>query len=114
MPYLMSIYDEFHGKGLQVIAVHDNTVETIQELDRKLEDIRKQDWNGRDLPFPVAIDGGPVGDPGSNSRGTTTADYGVTSFPTTLVIGRDGKLIEELDLRNPRARDEIAKLLKNP
>jgi len=114
MPYLMSIYDEFHDKGLEVIAVHDNTVATIQELDAKLDGIRKRDWNGRNLPFPVAIDGGPVGDPGSNSRGTTSTDYGITSFPTTLVIGRDGKLIEELDLRNPRARDEIAKLLKNP
>ena len=98
------MYDEFHGKGLQVIAVHDNSVATIEEMDRKLEGIRKQDWNGRDLPFPVAIDG--AGDGG----GPTTAAYGITSFPTTLIIDRDGKLIEEVNLRNPRVRDEIARL----
>ena len=102
MPYLMQIYDEFRDKGLSVIAIHDNSVSSIQEMDQKLNKTRQQLWHGRDLPFPVALDGGP-----------TTAAYGITDFPTTYVIGRDGKLIESIDLRNPHARDEIARLLKS-
>jgi thiol-disulfide isomerase/thioredoxin len=111
MPELMSIYDEFHGKGLDVIAVHDNSVGSVAELEGKLAEIRRKEWNGRDLPFPVAIDGGQRGEPGSNSRGENVTAYGVTGFPTTFVIDRNGEIVESLNLENPGARAEVARLV---
>jgi thiol-disulfide isomerase/thioredoxin len=114
MPHLMSIYDELHGRGLEVIAIHDNSVGSIQELDPKLARLRDQEWKGRDLPFPIAIDGGTSTQPDGKFRGSTTAAYDVHIFPTTLLIDRNGMLVEQLDLSNPHARDEIIKLLDSP
>src|SRR5829696_486322 len=58
MPSLMKFYDEHRAQGLEVIAVHDDSVASIDEMDRLLSKVRKDLWAGRDLPFPVALDGG--------------------------------------------------------
>lgn len=97
MPELMKLHDEFHEKGLVIIAVHDDSVGSIAEMDTKLEDIKKSIWAGKDLPFLVALDGGgetPIeGRQGTRARGATTAAYGIDSFPTQILIDRDGKVV---------------------
>jgi thiol-disulfide isomerase/thioredoxin len=114
MPHLMSIYEELHPRGLEVIAIHDNSVGSLAEMEQKLGRIREDEWKGRDLPFPVALDGGTPREPRDDFHGATTAAYSVSRFPTTLLIDRNGMLVEQLDLSNPHARDEIVKLLDKP
>lgn len=111
MPHLASMYEELHPRGLEVIAIHDNSVGSLAELEQKLAPIRVEEWKGRDLPFPIAIDGGNSASSNGDFHGATTAAFGVTRFPTTLLIDRNGMLVEQLDLSNPHARDEIVKLL---
>jgi thiol-disulfide isomerase/thioredoxin len=94
MPELMELYDEHKNHGFVVIAVHDDSVESIAEMDEKLAEIRKSIWKGRDLPFLVALDGGgptPIRGTENTARGATTAAYGITGFPTQVLIGRDGR-----------------------
>ncbi len=118
MPTLMAIHDEFKDRGLIVIAVHDNSVSSIEEMDAKLARPRKDYWRGRDLPFLVALDSDQsphASDQAEASHGSTTAAFGVRSFPTTFVVGRDGTLLREIDLNNANARAEIKKILEmNP
>jgi hypothetical protein len=114
LPYLMKFHDEFKDKGLVIIAVHDDSVPSIREMDRRLDERRKKFWDGRDLPFLVALDGGGnthIPGTGLTARGATTAEYGVIRFPTTLVIGRDGNVLEEVNVRLPTARDRILSVL---
>jgi thiol-disulfide isomerase/thioredoxin len=114
MPTLMKLHDEFKDRGLVIIAVHDDSVESIAEMDEKLKGVRQELWGGRDLPFLVALDGGgPTRVRGSRmmARGATTAAYGVTKFPTTLLIDADGKLVKELYPHQPSAREDIAAAL---
>ena len=109
----MKLYDEFHDKGLVIVAVHDDSVGSIAEMDQKLQSIRARYWKGRDLPFVVALDGGGetrIVHSAGTTRGATTAAYGIRSFPTTLLIGRDGTLIGYVDPRGD-ARAEIQKRL---
>ena len=64
---------------------------------------RAKFWGGRDLPFLVALDGGGetrIRGMIQTARGATTAAYGVTSFPTTLLVGRDGTLLGPVDTRD--------------
>jgi thiol-disulfide isomerase/thioredoxin len=89
MPKLMEVYDAFTNKNVVIIAVHDNRISTVSQLDEKLRDIKERLWEGRDLPFPIAIDSGP-------GRGATHAAYDISRWPTTLVIDQDGKLVGEL------------------
>lgn len=85
MPELMKLHDSFSGKDVVIIAVHDNSVTSVEELDSKLREIRKKHWDGRDIPFLIAIDSG-------DDSGATHSAYGIKSWPTTLVIDKEGKV----------------------
>ena len=46
--------------------------------------VRKEVWEGKDLPYPVLIDG----------EATTAGDYGIQSWPTTFLIDPEGHLVK--------------------
>jgi thiol-disulfide isomerase/thioredoxin len=103
MPSLMKIYDEYPQSDLAIIAVHDGSVKDITQLQGRIESAKKQFWKGRMLPFHLAVAGGGM----TKIEGTKTsanaqviADYGVTAFPTTLLIDRQGKVVAQVDPRD--------------
>ena len=72
---------------------------------------------GRDLPFRVALDGGGkcrIRHSAQCDDGATTAEYGITRYPTTLLVDRAGTLVGEADPRDPDLRDRIQRLLAGP
>ena len=118
MPALMKLYDDYKDKGLVIIAVHDDSLDSAQALRGKLDIVRRETWpgwNGRNLPpFLIALDGGGptrIKYTSATANGATTAAYGITSFPTTIAIGRDGNAIGEVSVRSPEDIQEIVKLL---
>jgi thiol-disulfide isomerase/thioredoxin len=114
MPALMKLYDQFKDKGLVVIAVHDDSVNSIADMEHRLESVRQKYWGGRDLPFLVALDGGGstrIKYSSFTAKGATTAAYGISSFPTTLAIGRDGKVIGQVSVLSPSGLLKIEGLL---
>ena len=117
MPELMKLNDQFKNKGLVIIAVHDDSVDSIAEMDEKLATARQKYWVGRDLPFLVALDGGGetrIKYSAQLERGATTAAYGVTYFPTTFLIGRDGNVLCTLNVLDPKFSDQVARILGEP
>jgi prolyl oligopeptidase len=102
MPELMKLHDEFHDDGLEVIAVHDASVKSVEEMDEKLEEARKELWDGKDLPFPVAIDGRESDEGGDH--GATTKLYGIRSWPTAILIDRQGEVVGEFPYRSDSGR----------
>jgi hypothetical protein len=85
----MDLYDAHrdHRDKFEVIAFHDDKAKTFEELDKELARLSKSLWRGRSLPFPILLD----------STGETLKAYGVRSFPTTILIDPDGKLVGETD-----------------
>jgi thiol-disulfide isomerase/thioredoxin len=115
MPGLMDLYDQYRDEGLEIIAVHDDSVESIAEMQEKLEPIREQHWNGRDLPFPIALAGGGdtrIRGTARTTRGATPADYGIQSWPTAVLIARDGTVIGQFETRNPEIHQHIQNALE--
>ncbi|HEV2294817.1 MAG TPA: TlpA disulfide reductase family protein [Tepidisphaeraceae bacterium] len=116
MPDLMKLHDAYKDRGLVIIAVHDDSVATLEEMERQLEPLRAEHWGGRDLPFLIALDGGGetrIRGTAATARGATTAAYGISQFPTMLLIGPDGTLVRSLDVHdNKRAAEEVEKLIK--
>jgi thiol-disulfide isomerase/thioredoxin len=96
MPLTVALYDRFHKQGLVVIGVHveysNADVDSVEKLDAKLVKIRKDLWHNRDLPFPVA-----VARPQKKGGALVAEDYGVNSFPTTLLIDHHGKIVDIFD-----------------
>jgi thiol-disulfide isomerase/thioredoxin len=118
MPALMQINDKYKNKGLVIIAVHDDSVQSVEDLNRRLAKVRNESWAGwnrRTLPFLVAIDGGGskrIKYSSTTVQGATTAAYGIEAWPTTIVIGRDGRIIEQIDVRSQEGQHEIASLVE--
>lgn len=108
MPTMMELHDVFSDEGLVIIAVHDDSLTSIEELDSKLEWLRQKHWGGRRLPFMVALDGG--GNSGAR-HGATTAAYGITGWPTKVLIGPSGKVLEKRSRIMPPFLDKLRQLL---
>jgi hypothetical protein len=66
-----------------IVTIHDKTVTSFAELDKKLPKIREQYWQGKDLPFPVLLD----------PSQKTAELYKIRAFPTGLLIDPEGKLV---------------------
>jgi thiol-disulfide isomerase/thioredoxin len=102
MPELMKLHDEFGDKGLTIVAVHDDSVASIEEMDNNIEQHKKEHWAGRDLPFLIALDGGgelPISGTERRSRGATHAVYGIQGWPTTVLIDPQGNVVRGQPLR---------------
>ena len=116
MPVLFELHDQFKDKGLAIVGVHldmDGEVDTAAKLDERLAGIRPKLWKDRDLPFPVALCSGKEVDVGGEMRrGGAPLQYGVLSYPTTILIDRDGKVVGRFHARDAAAAvQEVERLL---
>jgi thiol-disulfide isomerase/thioredoxin len=89
---MIDLYDDHKDERdkFEIIAFHDGTVKDFAEMDSKNEKTKQSLWHGRDLPFPVLLDV-PQG-----SHGATTAEFEIQSFPTTILIDPEGKLVGQV------------------
>ncbi len=113
MPALMDIHEKFKGR-VAVIGVHvdgDGEIDTAAKFGAKLADLAPG-WGKRKLTFPQAlVSGADRHGPGNTNA---VAQYGVQSFPTTILIGKDGRVIGSFDYRDPEsAVAAVEKLLKD-
>ena len=90
MPELIAFYEDHaaHRDKFEILAIHDDAVKSFRDLDQKLVRIKKEKWQGKDLPFPILLDG--------NKK--THALYGVDGWPTALLIDPEGKFVDEVSL----------------
>ena len=104
MPRLMALHDKYADRGLVIVGVHCGSERSAEEFDAAAADVRDALWDGRRIPFPVALAvlggetglGGEAGDGAAAPSSSALEDYGIRYFPTTLLIGRDGKLRAEV------------------
>lgn len=117
---LIDFYEDHaeHRDKFEVIALHDGTVKDFAEMDAKTESTKKTLWRGRNLPFPILLDAD------NGKRGATVNAYGITAFPTTILVDPDGKVVGQATLedlakklpeipaaiRVPRAMDRVVSL----
>ncbi len=85
LPDLMQIWDEYPNDRDQFVflAFHDKQAKDFDELDAKLVPIVRDTWGGRNLPFPILLD----------STGQTVEEYGIRSWPTTILINPEGNVV---------------------
>ena len=56
MPHLIDAHERYRGKPVVIIALHDQSMQSLDQLKRQLSGVKRQFWNDRDLPFAVAFD----------------------------------------------------------
>jgi len=89
-------YADCRGQ-FEILAVHGKWANTFADLDRRLENIQREEWGGETLPFPVLLD----------ATGEALKAWGVQRLPTTVLVDPEGRVarggIEDLmmKLRRP-------------
>jgi thiol-disulfide isomerase/thioredoxin len=125
MPELFNLYDKYHAAGLEIVGIHidqgeeeDELVDTVEKLDGRLTQVRKEIWNGRDVPYSVGLVTGKRTSFGTEfetrkARSEISAEYGVTIYPTMIVIDRKGNVVTgTFDPEFPEDISRLEKLLK--
>ena len=81
----MKLYKEFRDlrDHFQILAFHDPSAKGFAHLDKKLARLEKFVWKGESLPFPILLD----------TTGKTVKAYGVSAFPTMVLIDPDGNVV---------------------
>jgi thiol-disulfide isomerase/thioredoxin len=116
LPQMFAIQEEYRDKPLAIIGVHvddEDTVTSPKQLDEKLRYYRENIWNGKDITFPVALTV-PKKTPfaagvAKEARALVSADYGVSMYPTTVLIDKSGIVVGMFDAADAK---DIAKLKK--
>jgi hypothetical protein len=81
-----------------IVAIHNSEVSTLAELDRRTATARARYWGGKPLPFPLLLDDDSL----------TYTDYGVSMYPTFMLVDPSGKVVERGDPE--RLEAELKKL----
>jgi thiol-disulfide isomerase/thioredoxin len=87
LPELARFYEE-HGnerERFEIVAFCcDPETDDVDELYHRLRAAVKKAWKGKPLPFPLLLD----------SERRTEQNYGISIFPTTLLVDPEGRLVE--------------------
>ena len=84
MPGLIDFYEQHQDdERFEIIAFHDASAKTFEELDEKTAKAQEKLWGGRELPFPVLLD----------ESGSTIEQFGIRAFPTMILVDPEGKLV---------------------
>jgi len=121
IPELFKLQETFSSEDLVIIGIHtpygeDDEVVTVKDLDEKLTKVRIKAWSGKEIDFPVALTHlrklpySPGGEPVANSK--MSVDYGINSFPSSIVIDRKGNVVGKFNLRIKEDRAKLKELIK--
>ncbi len=91
----------------------DGEVATVEQFKAKNAGYVKDAWKGKELPFPNAlVSGARVGEGEDRGRCGVPKQYGVLSYPTTILIDPEGKVVGAFHARDIKsATAMIEKLL---
>jgi thiol-disulfide isomerase/thioredoxin len=106
IPELIKLHEKYHDKGLVIVGIHDDSMNSVKDLKKEIEKLSKERWDGRKIPYAIALDGGgrcKIEGTQLTTSGATTAAYGINSFPTMVLIDKQGNVVNDFypDANNP-------------
>lgn len=118
-PKLFELHDKYQKEGLIIIGIHvdaGDNINTVAKLDKKTKLLRDSIWNGRDIPFPVAIVPKKEVPYGAKDIGSAmsevAASYGIQHYPTQVLIDQNGNVIGRFNINNPSDMKRLENMLK--
>ena len=87
LPELASFYEQHKAdrQRFEIVAFCcDPETEDVGQLYKNLKAVVEKAWKGKELPFPLVLD----------SERRTQESYGISLYPTLLLIDPDGRLVE--------------------
>lgn len=93
LPHMKETYEKYHEKGFEIIGI---SLDQISDKE-KLQDFIKK----KEMPWPQHFEE-------EKNTNRFAIKYGITSIPSTFLIGKDGKIIAT-NLRGPALEEAVAK-----
>lgn len=84
-PDLVKLRERYARQGLVVLAVHDSTLTTLDEMNEKMVPVLRRVFDGAPPKLPMALDG-----PGD--KGVFPA-YGIFAVPAVILIDQQGRVV---------------------
>jgi thiol-disulfide isomerase/thioredoxin len=97
-PELTRLHHKYSRDGLVIVAIHDSSVDK-----KALANTSRDDLDLSEIPFRMAIDSPPSDPCGPGlGKGKTVDLYGVSRFPSLVIIAQNGKVkaVGSRDLEN--------------
>ncbi len=83
-PDLIKLRDKFEREGLVVVAIHDSSVATLDEMNFKMGPVLQRIYAGH-RHLPIALDG-------SGEQSVFEA-YGIYAVPAVILIDQEGRIV---------------------
>lgn len=115
-PKLIELKAKLAGQPFEVLAVHDQSIQSRADYEKRLASARERLWGGKDLPFRVALDRPDPAKPEAGfaeSSGATIATYQVRAFPTVYLIAPDGKVAGQFNFTETDRMEKAIRDLLN-
>ncbi|MCA9140172.1 MAG: TlpA family protein disulfide reductase [Planctomycetales bacterium] len=100
IPRLIELDNLYRQHGLAILGLHvdaGNRITSIPDYDAFVEGMKSKLLNGKDIPYPVALIAEKstpfVASSAKNARCEISAAYGVDSYPSMILIDRDGNIV---------------------
>lgn len=84
-PDLQKLRQEYEQKGLVVLAIHDASLKTLDEMNAKMDPVLRDVFDGNPPKIPMALDGA-----GENS---VFGAYGIYAVPAVVLIDERGRVV---------------------
>ncbi len=96
LPNVQALYEAYHDKGFDVVAIScDDSRETLEQFVKD-----------RQLPWPILFSDDPEA---TGMENPMASKFGVLGIPTMILVGTDGKVLS-LNARGPILRKELEKI----
>jgi thiol-disulfide isomerase/thioredoxin len=106
-PDLVKLRDQYKDQGLVVLAVHDASLKTLEEMKEKMGPVLRQVFNGAPPRLPMALDGA-----GEHS---VFQAYGIDAVPAVILIDQQGRVVRRYHHAGKRELEaDVRTLLSAP
>jgi thiol-disulfide isomerase/thioredoxin len=106
-PELAKLLENYGPQGLVVLAVHDNSLGTMDEVNAKMEPVLRRVFDGEPPKLPMALDG--AGDE------SVFEAYGIYAVPAVILIDPRGQVLRRYHhAGDPQLETDVRRLLRVP
>ncbi|MEL6110290.1 MAG: TlpA disulfide reductase family protein, partial [Planctomycetota bacterium] len=120
IPKLIELDNRYRDQGLRILGLHidsGNRITSLSEYDDYADSLKSGFLNGKEITYPIAlIAEKPTAFRGNSEKDATckvASDYGVNSYPTMILIDRNGNVVGEFR-DTPKGRAGLEMLLNTP
>jgi len=106
-PDLVKLRETYGPKGLVVLAIHDASLSTMDEVNAKMEPVLHHIFGGHPPTLPMALDG-------TGKEGVFDA-YGIYAVPAVILIDQQGRVVRRYHhAGKPELEADVRTLLGAP